>query len=241
MKKAYLNWSSGKDAAYALYLLQQQRQFEITKLVTTINSEVDRVSMHGLQKELLQQQAKQIGIPLHLISLPGNVSLSTYNSIMEEETLKLRAEGFTHSIFGDIFLEDLKEYRVQQLQKVELQPVFPLWQLDTKELMKSFLAAGFQAITVSVNAKVLDKSFCGRIIDEQFLADLPFGADPAGENGEFHSFVFNGPIFKDAVNFQKGEIVQRLFEPVEKKDENCFKAEPENWDTVFYYCDLLPL
>jgi len=218
MKKAFLNWSSGKDAAYALYLLQQQKEFNVEKLVTTINSENDRVSMHGLGKELLLKQADNIGISLHLISLAGNVPLSDYNKIMEKETLQLKEEGYTHSIFGDIFLEDLKQYREQQLQKVEIEGVFPLWKKDTAQLMQEFLSAGFKAITVSVNAKLLNKSFCGRIIDEDFLNDLPEGVDPAGENGEFHTFVFDGPIFSDSVTFQKGEIVERSFAPVKKQD-----------------------
>ncbi|MDX1753522.1 MAG: diphthine--ammonia ligase [Salinimicrobium sediminis] len=238
MKKAFLNWSSGKDAAYALYLLQQQKEFNVEKLVATINSENYRVSMHGLRKELLLKQADSIGISLHLISLAGNVPLSDYNKIMEKETLQLKEEGFTHSIFGDIFLEDLRQYREQQLQKVEIQPIFPLWKKDTAQLMQEFLSAGFKAITVSVNAKLLNQSFCGRLIDESFFADLPEGVDPAGENGEFHTFVFDGPIFSDSVTFQKGEIVERSFAPVKKQDDNCFKKQPEAWDTRFYYCDL---
>lgn len=239
MKKAFLNWSSGKDAAYALHLVQHKKEFSVEKLVTTINSETNRVSMHGLRKELLIKQAQNIGIPLQLIPLSGNVPLSEYNSIMEQEVLKLKEEGFTHSIFGDIFLEDLKQYREQQLQKVGIEGVFPLWKKHTAQLMQEFLAAGFKAITVSVNAKLLDQSFCGRLIDESFLADLPAGVDPAGENGEFHSFVFDGPIFSKPVSFQKGEIVERSFAPVKKKEDNCFKKEPEAWDTRFFYCELV--
>ena len=238
MKKAFLNWSSGKDAAFALYLLQQQKVYSVEKLVTTINSQNSRVSMHGLRKELLLKQAENIGIPLQLLPLSGNVPLSDYNKIMEEETLKLKEEGFTHSIFGDIFLEDLKQYREQQLQKVELQPVFPLWKRNTAQLMQEFLSAGFKAITVSVNAAILEISFCGKLIDEKFLADLPENVDPAGENGEFHTFVFDGPIFSRPVTFQKGEIVERSFAPVKDKDDNCFKKQPEAWDTKFYYCDI---
>lgn len=241
MKKAFLNWSSGKDAAFALYLLQQQNKFSVEKLVTTINSETNRVSMHGLRKDLLLKQTKSIGIPLRLIPLSGNVPLRDYNSIMEQEVLKLKAEGYTHSIFGDIFLEDLKHYREQQLQKVKVQGVFPLWKEDTSALMDNFLSSGFKAITISVNAKLLDKSFCGRIVDEDFLSDLPKNVDPAGENGEFHTFVFDGPIFSKPVSFQKGGIVERSFSPAKKAEDNCFKKEPEAWDTRFYYCDLFSI
>ena len=241
MKKAFLNWSSGKDAAYAMYLLQQQKEYEVDSLVTSINSKIDRVSMHGLRTQLLEQQAESIGVPLRKILLEGNVSMTDYNEIMKKETEKLKAEGFSHSIFGDIFLEDLRSYREQQLQKVGLEAVFPLWKINTGKLMQDFLAAGFRAITVSVNAKLLDRSFCGREIDAQFLKDLPANVDPAGENGEFHSFVFDGPIFSRPVTFQKGEIVERIFEPALNRDEDCFKEEPRSWDTRFYYCDLLPL
>lgn len=241
MEKSYLNWSSGKDAAFALYLLQQENVYSVEKLVTTVNSETNRISMHGLRKELLLQQAISIGIPLHVISLSGNVSMSVYNEVMQKETLFLVQEGFTHSIFGDIFLENLRDYREEQLQKVSLRGVFPLWKRNTSALMEDFLAAGFKAITVSVNSKILDKSFCGRIIDEDFLAELPAEVDPAGENGEFHSFVFDGPLFKDPVLFQKGEIVERSFAPAKKREDNCFSEEKETWDTRFFYCDLLPI
>ena len=240
MKKAFLNWSSGKDAAYALYLLQRQKEYSVEKLVTTVNSETNRISMHGLRKELLLQQADSIGIPLHIISLPGNVSMSVYNELMQKETQKLVEDGFTHSIFGDIFLEDLREYREQQLQKICLKAVFPLWKKNASEMMTVFLKAGFKAITVSVNSKVLDASFCGRIIDENFLADLPSEVDPAGENGEFHSFVFDGPIFQYPISFRKGELVEKFYQPLKKKKDDCFSEEQESWDTRFWYCDLLP-
>ncbi|MEG9328204.1 ATP-binding protein [Salinimicrobium catena] len=240
MKKAFLNWSSGKDAAFALYLLQQGKEFSVEKLVTSVNTETNRISMHGLRKELLQQQAKSLGIPLEIIELPGNVSMPVYNEIMQQATDYLRSQGFTHSVFGDIFLEDLREYREQQLQKAGLQAVFPLWKKDTSQLMKDFLKAGFRAIIVSVNVKVLDRSFCGRIIDQGFLADLPPEVDPAGENGEFHSFVYDGPNFKFPVPFRKGEIVERSYQPSKSKDDECFAEERQSWDTRFWYCDLLP-
>ena len=241
MKKAFLNWSSGKDAAFALFKIQQEKKYSVEKLVTTVNSDLDRISMHGLRKELLLQQAERIGIPLHVIPLAGNVSMSTYNEIMEAETEKLAEEGFKNSIFGDIFLEDLKEYREKQLEGTALEAVFPLWRMNTRKLMTDFLGAGFKAITVCVNAKVLDKSFCGRVIDEEFLKDLPAGVDPCGENGEFHTFVFDGPIFSKPVQFQKGEYVQRTYESNSEEEDNCFSDKQESWDTSFWYCDLLAL
>lgn len=240
MKKAFLNWSSGKDAVYALYLLQEKNEVSVEKLVTSVNSETNRISMHGLRKELLVKQAESLGLPLHIISLPGNVSMSVYNEVMQKETDLLKSEGFTHSVFGDIFLEDLREYREQQLQKAGLQAVFPLWKMNTKDLMQEFLKAGFKAITVTVNSSVLDKSFCGRIIDEAFLYDLPENVDPAGENGEFHTFVFDGPNFSFPIGFRRGEIVEKVYESSGNKKDDCFTDGQKSWDTRFCYCDLLP-
>jgi len=239
MKKAYLNWSSGKDAAFALYKIQQEKSYNIEKLVTTINSELNRISMHGVRTELLMLQAKQVEIPLHIIELEGNVPMDAYNEIMGRETNQLKSEGFSESIFGDIFLEDLKIYREDQLKKIGINAVFPLWKMNTDILIRDFILSGFKAITVSVNAKLLDRSFCGRIVDEQFLNDLPQNIDPCGENGEFHTFVFDGPNFKSPVLFEKGEIVNRSYISKNKKDD-CFSDKPETWDTSFWFCDLLP-
>lgn len=240
MKKAYLNWSSGKDAAFALYKILQEKEYKIEKLVTTVNTETDRVSMHGLPVSLLQQQAGSIGIPLHRIEFHGNIGMQTYNQIMELETKKLLDEGLTYSVFGDIFLEDLKEYREKHLAEVGIKAVFPLWKLDTRELLQDFIRSGFKAIVICVNAEKLDRSFCGRIIDLNFLNDLPDNVDPCGENGEFHTFVFDGPIFKKPVKFEKSEIVEKTYKPLENKEDNCFSDKKENWDNRFYYCDLIP-
>ncbi|HSP12841.1 MAG TPA: diphthine--ammonia ligase [Salegentibacter sp.] len=240
MKKAYINWSSGKDAAFALYKVQKNRVYDVQKLVSTVNSETNRVSMHGLRIELLQQQADAIGIPLQLIKLDGNVNMQTYNELMEIETEKLLDEGFNYSIFGDIFLEDLREYREKQLEEKGIKAVFPLWKKDTSQMMQDFLDAGFKAIVVSVNAAKLNKSFCGRLIDESFLQDLPSDVDPCGENGEFHTFVYDGPIFSKPVSFGIGEIVEKHFTPSGDNDDDCFSDEKESWDTRFFYCDLLP-
>lgn len=238
MKKAYLNWSSGKDACLALYKLQRENTYAVEKLVSTTNSATDRVSMHGLRNELLLQQAKEIGLPLQLITLNGNLGMQEYNAVMENAVEKLKNEGFAYSVFGDIFLEDLKAYREEQLAKAGLTAVFPLWKKDTRQLLLEFISAGFKAVVVCVNASKLDKSFCGRLLDENFLNDLPENVDPCGENGEFHTFVFDGPIFKNPVSFKKGEIVEKDYQPA-KDDDNCF-SEDKSWDTRFYYCDLIP-
>jgi uncharacterized protein (TIGR00290 family) len=239
MYKTYLNWSSGKDAAMSLYKIQNSSEYTVEKLVTTINSEVDRVSMHGLRTELLTQQADSLGIPLKLIKLHGTVSMAEYNSVTSKAVNKLVSKGYTHSIFGDISLEDLRQYREEQLIPLEITPVFPLWKMDTKELILEFIEKGFKAITVCVNSKVLDESFCGREIDLEFIESLPSNVDPCGENGEFHTFVFDGPNFKKPVKFEVGEITERKY-TASKTDKDCFKDEPQSWDTAFWYCDLIP-
>lgn len=239
MKKAFLNWSSGKDAAFSLFKLQQEKEISVEKLVSTVNSQTNRISMHGIRKGLLEEQAKSLGIPLHIIDLPGEVSMPDYNKIMMREIKKLVSEGFSYSVFGDIHLEDLRQYREEQLSNIGLKAIFPLWKKDTSELINDFIDAGFKAITVSVNARLLDPSFCGRIIDHAFLADLPNNVDPCGENGEFHTFVFDGPNFNFPVEFKKGKLVQKSFLPKEKEKDNCFAEKKKSWDTNFWYLDLI--
>ncbi|MEH6656739.1 diphthine--ammonia ligase [Leeuwenhoekiella marinoflava] len=241
MKQAYFNWSSGKDSALALYKVLAEKEFNITKLVTTVNADVDRVSMHGLRKELLDLQAERLRLPLEKIQLAGNVTMAEYSEILGAAAKRSVSEGNTHSIFGDIFLEDLKNYREEQLAQVGLKAVFPLWKKDTKELITEFIDLGFKAITVCVNGKYLDQSFAGRIVDHQFVADLPKNVDPCGENGEFHTFVFDGPIFSKPVEFKIGEQVKRKYEPAKSNDDNCFSDDEKPWDTEFYFCDLIPV
>lgn len=238
MKKAYLNWSSGKDATLTLFVLQQDPDIQIDKLVTTLDSTISRISMHGIPKELLLQQCEQLGIPLHIIDLPGHVPLDEYNRIMLKETSALLEQGFTHSVFGDIFLEDLRKYREEQLAIIGIKTVFPLWKMDTGELIRRFIKEGFKAIIVCINARVLDKSFCGRMIDEDFLADLPENVDPCGENGEFHTFVFDGPIFKQPVAFSKGGIFKHNIK-TEKQAEDSQAPVKRTWESSFWYCDLI--
>lgn len=238
MTKAYLNWSSGKDATFALHKAVESGDFSVEKLVTSLNTDFDRVSMHGIRKELLERQAESLGIPLHIIPLHGDVSMEKYNDIMREHTSQLKKEGFETAIFGDIFLEDLMEYRKEQLKTIGLTGEFPLWKMETSTLSKQLIELGYKAIVVSINAKLLDESFCGRIYDESFLADLPDNVDPCGENGEFHTFVFDGPLFKKPIDFTVGEKVLRDFSPNKNEDEeDCF-SEPKTWDTKFWFVDL---
>ena len=239
MSKAYLNWSSGKDSALSLYYAKNQKEYKIEKLLTTINKDVDRVTMHGVRKELLLQQARMLDLTIEISELSAETSMEDYNRKMKEATDSLINDGFTHSVFGDIFLEDLKQYREDQLKNSGLISVFPLWKKDTRELISEFIDLGFKAVVVCTNSKFLNDTFCGRIIDHEFVKELPENVDPCGENGEFHTFVFNGPIFNSAVEFEIGEKVKRSYKPSGKDDDNCFNDDTESWDMEFCFCDLI--
>jgi len=238
MSKTYLNWSSGKDACLALHKLRKEGNYSVDQLVTTVNTDFNRVSMHGLDIDLLRAQAKSLGLPLKEIGFPAQVSMRDYSKTMEIAVKELKAKDYTQAVFGDIFLEDLRSYRDTELAKVGINGIYPLWKQDSLTLLKEFLNLGYKAITVCVNAKVLDESFCGRLIDESFINDLPENVDPCGENGEFHTFVFDGPMFKNPVPFTIGEKVLRTYD-TQDSDDNCFMDEDsQNWDTAFWYCDL---
>lgn len=229
-RKAIFNWSGGKDSSLALYHILQQKEYDIACLMASVNAHYNRVSMHGVRIALIQQQAASIGLPLRLLKLPEMPSMEDYNREMTTLMQGFKDEGIDYSIFGDIFLEDLKAYREGQLAKVAIQGVFPIWKRNTTELVKEFIDKGFKAVLVCVNEKYLDKSFAGRLIDESFLNDLPANVDPCGENGEYHSFVFDGPIFKTPVAFDEGEVVYRKYE----------QERSDNFDTGFFYLDLIP-
>jgi len=226
--KAVFNWSGGKDSALALYEILQQKEYEISYLLTSVNMIYNRVSMHGVRVELLEQQAREIGIPLQQIRLPEMPGMEDCNREMFSMMKRFKDQGVDYSIFGDIFLEDLKVYREGQLAQVGMQGVFPIWKRNTTELIKEFIDKGFKAVLVCVNEKYLDKSFAGRLIDEDFLKDLPANVDPCGENGEYHSFVFDGPIYKNHIPITLGEVVYRKYD----------KGAEDNFDTGFYYQDL---
>jgi len=223
--KAIFNWSSGKDSAMALYKTLQEDKFDIQCLMTSINAQNDRISMHGVRTTLLEKQAASIGIPLHKLLLPEMPSMEVYTEIVGNAMKQFKTDGVEYSIFGDIFLEDLKLYRENQLVKVGLSAVFPIWKQSTKQLMENFIDAGFKAIVVCVDDRCLDKSFVGRLLDKEFLQDIPENVDPCGENGEYHSFVFDGPLFSKPIEFTKGEVVYKTYEQAEKS-------------YGFYYCDI---
>ncbi|PWN63479.1 diphthine--ammonia ligase [Chryseobacterium oncorhynchi] len=231
--KALFNWSSGKDSTLALYKILQEDQYEVSTLLTSINKEFQRISMHGVHVSLLEKQAESLGIPLIKMELPKEPSMEEYQQIMSKTMSKIQAQGITYSIFGDIFLEDLRKYREDQLKAIGMQAVFPLWKKDTLNLIHEFLNLGFKTIVTCVNGTYLDQSFAGRIIDQQFLDDLPDNVDPCGENGEFHTFTFDGPIFNNPIDFEIGEIVKKTYPKP--------KANPEDQDEdyVFWFCDLV--
>ena len=216
-KKTYFNWSSGKDASLALYRLKQDPDVYIDRLLTSINAHHDRVSMHGLRRELLNRQAESIGLPLETIELPEAPSMEDYNQIMEQAVKRLKSQAYTHCGFGDIFLEDLRKYREEQLEPHQISCIFPLWKSDTKALLHEFISLGFKAVVICIKAELLDESFLGREIDERFIADLPANVDPCGENGEFHTFCYDGPIFNHPIAFQTGEKTYKEYKNPEGK------------------------
>ncbi|TYB77197.1 adenine nucleotide alpha hydrolase [Bizionia myxarmorum] len=228
--KTYLNWSTGKDAALALYYLLQDKSYQVEKLVTTINSSYNRVTMHGLPITFIEKQAHSIAISFATINLPEQPIMDDYNEIMNAATSKLKEDGFTHATFGDILLEDLRDYREKQLGKHHITAVFPLWKRNMKELMQEFLDLGFKAIIECADSRYFTEDFVGKIIDEELLANLPKGVDPCGENCEFHTFCFDGPIFKTPITFNVGEKIYREYP----------KPNAASDVSGFWFCNLIP-
>jgi uncharacterized protein (TIGR00290 family) len=237
--QAFFNWSGGKDSSLALYHIMKDKDYPVKKLLTNMSGAYNRISMHGVREELLDRQAKAIGIPLQKLVLSDHPSMQEYEKDMMQAMQCLKEENFTHGVFGDIFLEDLKAYREHQLAKMGMAAVFPIWKRDTAVLIKEFIELEFKAIVVCINEKHLDKSFCGRIIDNSFIKDIPGDVDVCGENGEFHTFVYDGPIFKQPVTFAKGEIVYREYTAPKERTDSCFQATGTE-EYGFYFCDLLP-
>jgi uncharacterized protein (TIGR00290 family) len=209
MKKIWLSWSSGKDSAWALHVLRQQGEYDITGLITTINSAFDRVAMHGTRRELVEMQAEAAGVPLIKVPLPWPCSNVDYECAMKKVCDQALAESVSGIAFGDLFLADIRVYREQQLKGTGLEPLFPIWQIPTDKLARQMIAAGLRARLVCVNPKQLDAKFAGREFDLQLLSELPPGVDPCGENGEFHSFVYGGPMFRRELPVATGERVER--------------------------------
>ncbi len=238
MKKAIFNWSGGKDSALCLFHCLNDKDIEIKYLLTSLNEEYNRISMHGVRKELLQLQAENIGIKLKEIYLPGLASLEIYDEVMKKAFTEFKEEGIEYSIFGDIFLEDLRKYREDKLTEVQMKGLFPLWKRPSTEIIKEFIGLGFKTVIVCVNEKYLDQAFAGRVIDEDFLNDLPGNVDPCGENGEFHTFVFDGPIFKKKIDYELGKIVHRKYK-TESGSIDDYGNDKKKPDTSFWYRDIL--
>lgn len=232
--KIFLNWSGGKDACFSLYRSKKEGK-GVNALVTTLQKETERVSMHGLRRSLLEKQAASVQLPLYTVMVDDQPSLSAYEQGIHHMNRTLKAEGFTHVMSGDLFLEDLKAYRERLYEKDGLYCLFPLWKKDTRQLLLDFIGEGFKAIVVCVHGGLLDKSFCGRMIDEEFLNDLPPGVDPCGENGEYHSFVFDGPLFREPVQFERGDMVYREYASPKAAEDDTGNTAPA---TPFYFCDL---
>lgn len=225
-----------------LHKILQTRQYDVMCLLTSISEQYQRISMHGVRVDLLDAQTNSIGIPLIKMQIPEMSTMENYEKVMRTVLTDLKSNGATACIFGDIFLEDLRTYRETKLTELNLKGLFPLWKIPTDKLVREFLALGFKTIITCVNEKYLDKSFAGRLIDNEFLNDLPDNVDPCGENGEFHTFVFDGPIFKEPIPFYKGEIVYRKYSSPKQNDNSTNKKIADNpFDNGFWYCDLLLL
>ena len=218
-EKVLFTWSGGKDSALALYELQRRNDHEIVALLTTLTEDYNRISMHGVQSILLEEQTISLGLPNEKVYISKNSSNEEYEAKMKEVLQKYLAAGVSFVVFGDIFLEDLRKHREDNLSKIGMKAIFPIWKRDTTELAREFIELGFKAVITCIDSNVLDKAFVGRLYDQQFLSDLPSTVDPCGENGEFHSFVYDGPMFQKEVPYTKGETVFR--------------------DNRFWYCDLM--
>lgn len=208
-RKLLLSWSSGKDSAWTLWRLQQAGEYEIAGLLTTLNAAFDRVAMHSTRRALLEAQAKAAGLPLHAVPLPWPCSNTQYEAAMSAACAEAKAAGVEAIAFGDLFLEDVRRYREERLAGTGLEPVFPVWGLDTRQLAQEMVASGLRARIVCVDPRKLPAEFAGREFDAEFLRDLPKDVDPCGENGEFHSAVYAGPMFREPIAVETGEVVER--------------------------------
>jgi uncharacterized protein (TIGR00290 family) len=214
-----VSWSGGKDSCFALYETQRAAEYRVAALLTTLTRDYDRISMHGVRRELLEEQAASLGLPLHQVFISKDASNDEYEMKMGEALAKYRDRGIDSIVFGDLFLADIRAYREQFLSRQMMHGLFPVWKRDTSSFIREFIELGFKTIVTCVDSRVLDQSFVGKTIDEDLLSSLPGDVDPCGENGEFHTFVFDGPSFARPVKFSLGEIVLR---------------------ESFWFCDLVP-
>lgn len=207
--KAWMAWSSGKDSAWALHLAQRGNQVDVIGLLTTISDSYRRVSMHGVREELLEAQSDALGLPLHAVRIPTPCPNERYEAAMRAALETARGDGVTHVVFGDLFLEDVRAYRETQLARVGMLGHFPLWGRETGLLAREMIAGGLRAYLTCVDPRRVPRELAGRAFDEALLSALPDGADPCGENGEFHSFAWDGPMFTAPIPVQVGDTVER--------------------------------
>jgi uncharacterized protein (TIGR00290 family) len=234
-EKVLFCWSGGKDSAMALDIVLKSERYEVVALLTTLNEQFKRISMHGVREALLERQAAAIGLPLLKVYVSEGTN-AEYEKVMEALLLKQKALGVTKVIFGDIFLEDLRTYRENNLSKVGLTAEFPLWKKNTSELIRYFFSEGFKTITCCVNDAYLKEAHVGAEINEQFIKELPVNVDPCGENGEYHTFCYDGPIFKTPVNFTTGE---KIYRALEIKTDGRDVCTSNSVTRGFWYCELL--
>ena len=218
-EKVLFSWSGGKDSALALYEICKAGKYEISALLTILTEDYDRISMQGVRRVLLEKQTESLGYNLEKIFIPKNSSNEEYENKMRDVLERYISLGVSQVVFGDIFLEDVRRYRDENLNKLGMKGIYPLWKLGTTDLAHGFIDLGFKAIITCVDSNMLDRKFVGKLFDEQFLSELPPKVDPLGENGEFHSFVYEGPIFRGRISYARGEVILR--------------------DNRFYYCDLV--
>jgi uncharacterized protein (TIGR00290 family) len=233
--KAIFCWSGGKDSSYALHKIRTENLFDVKYLLTTMNETFKRISMHGVREELLDMQAKSVGIPLLKVYVSEGTN-TEYERQMERMLLQAKAEGIDHVIFGDIFLEDLRVYRENNLAKVGMKGIFPLWKIDTEWMVNDFLKQGFKTVTCCINDGYLSEDWVGKEIDTAFVKQLPANVDPCGENGEFHTFCFDGPVFKKKIDFTIGE---KVYKPLLVKTDSVCNSAMET--KGFWFCDLIPV
>jgi len=208
-KPIFLSWSSGKDSAWALHTLQQDPDYDVVALVTTVNEKHKRVAMHGVREQILQQQADAAELPLHVLNIPSPCSNGEYAAVMKDFLKIMQANKIEHMAFGDLYLEDIRQYREKQLANTGITPVFPLWQKPTRQLAEEMIDAGLKATITCIDPRKLSADFAGRNFDHDFINDLPDDVDPCGENGEFHSCVHHGPMFKQPIAVKPGDVVER--------------------------------
>jgi uncharacterized protein (TIGR00290 family) len=212
-------WSGGKDSSLALHEVHRADTYRVSALLTTITEDYGRISMHGVRRQLLEKQARSLGYPLEVVLIPKSCTNEEYEATMQGVLERWSGHGVTGVVFGDVFLEDIRAYRERNLSRIGMKGIFPLWGSDSSELAQRFIDLGFKAVVTCVDSQALSGEYVGRDYDQRFLEELPEAVDPCGENGEFHTFVYDGPIFRERVDVARGEIVVR--------------------ENRFYYCDLV--